>query len=70
MVQAKVPEWLGLPAALFFGVAETVGAVMILVPRLRRWGAMLLGALLVAFLGYFAIQYNTCAAWIAVAFRG
>lgn len=59
MVQAKVPPSLGLPVALFFGIVETVGAVMILAPRLRRWGAIVLGALLVAFLGYFAIQYNT-----------
>jgi hypothetical protein len=59
MVQAKVPESLGLAAALFFGIVETVGAVMILVPRLRRWGALVLGALLLAFLGYFAIQYDT-----------
>ena len=59
MVQAKVPESLGLAAALAFGIAETVGAVMILVPRLRRWGAIVVGALLLAFLGYFAIQYNT-----------
>jgi uncharacterized membrane protein YphA (DoxX/SURF4 family) len=59
MVQAKVPEALGLVAAIFFGIVETVGAVMILVPRLRRWGALVLGALLLAFLGYFAIQYNT-----------
>jgi uncharacterized membrane protein YphA (DoxX/SURF4 family) len=58
MVQAKVPESLGLGAALFFGIAETVGAVMILTPRLRRWGAFLLGALLVAFLGYVAIHYS------------
>jgi uncharacterized membrane protein YphA (DoxX/SURF4 family) len=59
MVQAKVPDGLGMPAALFFGILETVGAVMILVPRLRRWGAVVLGGLLLAFLGYFAIQYNT-----------
>ena len=59
MVQAKVPGAFGLPAAFFFGIVETVGAVMILVPRLRRWGAILLAGLLLAFLGYFAINYNT-----------
>src|SRR5260370_39553119 len=59
MMQAKVRESLGLAAALVFGIVETVGAVMILVPRLRRWGAVVLGALLLAFLGYVAIQYNT-----------
>jgi uncharacterized membrane protein YphA (DoxX/SURF4 family) len=71
MMQAKVPESLGLAAALFFGIVETVGAVMILVPRLRRWGAVVLGALLVVFLGYFAIQYNalrgadcSCIPWL------
>jgi uncharacterized membrane protein YphA (DoxX/SURF4 family) len=71
MVQAKVPQSLGLGAALFFGIAETVGAVLILVPRLRRWGALVLGVLLVAFLGYFAIEYNalrgadcSCIPWL------
>ena len=58
MVEAKVPEPLGLAAALLVGIVETVGAAMILVPRLRRWGALVLGALLVAFMGYFAIHYN------------
>jgi uncharacterized membrane protein YphA (DoxX/SURF4 family) len=59
MVQAKVPEQWGLAAALFFGIVETVGAVMILVPRLRRWGSLVLGAMLLAFLVYFAIRYDT-----------
>ena len=59
MMQAKVPDSLALAAALFFGIAETVGAVMILVPRMRRWGAMLLGFMLFAFLAYFAIEYDT-----------
>jgi uncharacterized membrane protein YphA (DoxX/SURF4 family) len=58
MAQAKVPESLALAAALCVGIAETVGAVMILVPRLRRWGALVLGTLLVAFVGYFAIHYS------------
>ncbi len=71
MVQAKLPDALGLPAALFFGIVETVGAVMILLPRLRRWGALLLAAMLVAFLGYFAINYTalrgadcSCIPWL------
>jgi uncharacterized membrane protein YphA (DoxX/SURF4 family) len=71
MAQAKVPDALGLPAALFFGIAETVGAVMILVPRLRRWGAILLAGMLLAFLGYFAVNYTalrgadcSCIPWL------
>ena len=58
MAQAKVPESLSQAAALLFGIAETVGGVLILVPRFRRWGAMITSALLVAFLVYFAIHYN------------
>jgi len=71
MVQAKVPDSLGLAAALFFGIVETVAAVMIVVPRLRRWGALIVGAMLLAFLGYFAINYNalrgadcSCIPWL------
>lgn len=57
MAQARVPESLSLFAAVAFGIVETVGGVLILVPRLRRWGAMLTGLLLLAFLVYFAINY-------------
>ena len=71
MGQAKVPESLALGAALVVGMAETVGAALIVVPRLRRWGAVLLGALLVAFMGYFAIHYGalkgadcSCVPWL------
>jgi uncharacterized membrane protein YphA (DoxX/SURF4 family) len=58
MAQAKVPQSLSVLAAILFGIAETVGAVLILVPRFRRWGAMLTGALLVAFMIYIGIHYN------------
>lgn len=57
--QLKVPEQFSLAAALIFGIAETLGAVFILVPRFRRWGAILIGLLLIAFIGYFAVNYTT-----------
>jgi len=57
IAQLKVPGALSLPAALLAGIAETVGAVLILVPRFRRWGAILIGLLLVAFMAYFAANY-------------
>jgi uncharacterized membrane protein YphA (DoxX/SURF4 family) len=59
LAQAKVPQSLSLPGALLVGIAETVGAVLILLPRFRRWGAFLTGALLLLFLVYFAINYTT-----------
>ena len=55
MAQAKVPESVSLVAAIVFGVVETVAAVLVLIPRLRRWGAFLAGLLLAAFLAYFAL---------------
>ena len=59
MVEARIPESLSLAAALAFGIAETLAGVLILVPRFRRWGAILTGLLLVAFLLYFTLNYNT-----------
>jgi len=58
MAQARVPENLSLAAALCFGIAETVSAVLVLVPRFRRWGAISTGLLLVAFIIYIGINYN------------
>jgi uncharacterized membrane protein YphA (DoxX/SURF4 family) len=71
MAQAKVPDRLSLPAALFFGIAETAAAILILAPRSRRWGALGIGVLLLGFLGYFALNYNalrgadcSCVPWL------
>jgi uncharacterized membrane protein YphA (DoxX/SURF4 family) len=61
VTQVKVPASLGVPTAIFFGVAETFAGVAILVPRFRRWGAWLAGLLLVGFLGYFAVNYQALA---------
>jgi uncharacterized membrane protein YphA (DoxX/SURF4 family) len=58
VAQAHIPQALSLPAALLVGIAETVGGVLVLVPRFRRWGALLIGFLLVVFLAYFAINYS------------
>ncbi len=71
MAQAKVPEALSTAAALFFGIAETVSAVWILVPRFRRWGSISAGFLLLAFLIYIGVNYNvlrgqdcSCFPWV------
>jgi uncharacterized membrane protein YphA (DoxX/SURF4 family) len=71
MVQAKVPGGLGLTAALSFGIAETFAAVLLLVPRFRRWGAWLAGAMLIAFIIYIGYHYEalrgeecSCFPWV------
>jgi uncharacterized membrane protein YphA (DoxX/SURF4 family) len=62
LIEFRIPAHLSIPLALIVGTAETLGAVLIIVPRFRRWGAWLVGALLVGFMVYFAIHYS--------AFRG
>jgi uncharacterized membrane protein YphA (DoxX/SURF4 family) len=71
MAQARVPESMSLAAALVFGIVETLGGVLLLVPRFRRWGSILTGFLLFAFLAYFAVNYNllrgadcSCFPWV------
>ena len=71
MAQARVPQSLSLAAAIGFGIAETFTAVLLLVPRFRRWGAWLGGALLVAFMIFIGINYNalrgaecSCFPWV------
>ena len=71
MAQAGIPESMSLAAALLFGIAETVGGVLILVPRFRRWGSIVTGLLLAAFLIYFAVNYSvlrgedcSCFPWV------
>ena len=57
ITQLMLPSSLGVPLALVVGIAETLGAVLVLVPRFRRWGAILIGLLLLAFMGYFSLHY-------------
>jgi len=71
MSQALVPESWSLLLTVSLGVVETVSGVFVLVPRFRRWGAILTGLLLLAFLGWFAVHYNalrgvdcSCFPWI------
>lgn len=58
LTQLQFPEHLSLAAALGVGMAETLGGVLVLVPRFRRWGAILTGLLLVAFMIYMAVNYT------------
>jgi uncharacterized membrane protein YphA (DoxX/SURF4 family) len=71
MTQALVPGALAMPLAILMGVSETFGGVLLLIPRLRRWGAWIVSLLLVGFLVYFAIFYSelrgkecNCFPWI------
>ncbi len=54
----RVTGSLALPGTLALGIGEMVGAVLILVPRFRRWGAMLIGFLLVVFMVYIGANYG------------
>jgi uncharacterized membrane protein YphA (DoxX/SURF4 family) len=58
IVQMQLPAQLSVPLALGVGAAETFAAALLFVPRFRRWGALLAGALLVVFMVYVAAYYN------------
>src|SRR5260370_6599006 len=58
LAQMKVPQELSLAAALLLGIVETFSAVLILVPRFRRWGSWLTSLLLVVFMIYVGINYT------------
>jgi uncharacterized membrane protein YphA (DoxX/SURF4 family) len=57
MNQALVPAALSLAAAIGFGISEVFAATLLFIPRFRRWGAWITGLLLIAFMGYMAINY-------------
>jgi uncharacterized membrane protein YphA (DoxX/SURF4 family) len=57
LAEFRVTSALTLPGTLALGVGEMVGAVLILVPRFRRWGAWLIGFLLVVFMIYIGANY-------------
>lgn len=59
MNQALVPLPLSMIAALGVGWMEAVAGIFILVPRYRRWGAWLTGFLLVVFMVYIGVFYDT-----------
>jgi uncharacterized membrane protein YphA (DoxX/SURF4 family) len=58
MAEARVPQSLSLAAAIGFGIAETFTAVLLLIPRFRRWGAWLAGAMLVAFIVFIGLNFH------------
>ena len=69
--ELRVPQGFGPASAMVVGMAESVGAAWILVPRFRRWGAILIGLLLAGFMAWFAIQYGelrgadcSCFPWV------
>lgn len=58
LTQLRFPESLSLAAALAVGITETLAGVLVLVPRFRRWGAILSGLLLVVFMIYMGLNYT------------
>jgi uncharacterized membrane protein YphA (DoxX/SURF4 family) len=53
LTEFKVPSAFALPFTLALGIGETLSAVLVLVPRFRRWGSWLIALMLVA----------TCSMW-------
>jgi len=58
MTEFQVPTGIALPFTLGLGMAEMLGAAMIIVPRYRRWGSWLISLLLISFIGYIGMKYS------------
>jgi len=59
LTEFHVPAALSLPFTIALGIGETFGAVMIVVPRFRRWGSWLIAFLLASFIIYIGANYST-----------
>ena len=59
--ELRVPANLTLPLGLAVGIGDTFAALLIIVPAWRRWGSILMGLLLVAYMGYLGINYHVLA---------
>jgi uncharacterized membrane protein YphA (DoxX/SURF4 family) len=71
LAQAKVPEALSVPAAVFLGTLETFTGILLLAPRFRRWGSIIGTLLLLAFMVFIGLHYNelrgadcSCFPWV------
>jgi uncharacterized membrane protein YphA (DoxX/SURF4 family) len=56
--QLLVPTWGSMPLVIALGIGEALGAILVFMPRYRRWGAWLIGAMLVVFMGYIGMRYS------------
>ena len=56
--QLLVPVWASMPLVILLGVTETLGGLLVLVPRYRRYGAWLIALLCIAFMAYIGLRYQ------------
>jgi uncharacterized membrane protein YphA (DoxX/SURF4 family) len=56
--QLLVPVWASMPLVILLGIAETLGGLLVLIPRYRRHGAWLIVLLCIAFMAYIGLRYQ------------
>ncbi|HLK21237.1 MAG TPA: MauE/DoxX family redox-associated membrane protein [Bryobacteraceae bacterium] len=61
LTEFKVQAAYSLPLTITLGVGETLSAVLVLVPRFRRWGSWLIALMLVTFMLYIGANYSALA---------
>src|SRR5262249_29378118 len=52
------PSQFGMPFTILLAIGELTAAVLVLVPRFRRWGAILASFLLLSFMVYMGARYE------------
>lgn len=61
LTELRFPASLALAGSIALGIGETLGSVLIVVPRFRRWGSCLIALLLLTFIVYIGANYPTLA---------
>jgi len=54
----KVPAILSQPFTVALATGEIFSAILLIIPRFRRWGALLTGVMLLGFMGYVGWNYT------------
>ena len=57
--QLLVPVWASMPLVIVLAIGEALGGLLVLMPRYRRLGAWLIVAMLVAFMAYIGVRYQS-----------
>lgn len=58
LTQFLVPSAVSMPFTVMLGIGEVFGAVLIVIPRYRKWGGWLIALMLVAFMVYIGLNYG------------
>lgn len=57
--QLLIPSQISLATVLLIATAETFAGLLVLIPRYRRWGALLTAGMLISYMIYIGVRYQS-----------